>query len=395
MAGSDRSGRTVRQPTGYDAYLPYDLPPRNPPIDVARLVMPLTAAAEELGRLDGAAAWLPDVDLFLGMYVRREALLSSQIEGTDCTLDDVFTFELGSVSDAIPELDVQEVVNYVGAFHYAIERLSSLPLSGRLLCEVHARLLRAGRGSDKSPGEYRRTQNWIGPPGATLATASFVPPPVKEMGDALVALEHFIHQTRGEDSLPLLIRCGLVHAQFETIHPFLDGNGRMGRLLITMMLCESGALAQPILYLSTYLRSHRDEYFSRLTAVRYQGDWEGWLEFFLVGIAETARDATRTAQDVHALRDELRTSLQEVGGSARELRLLECLYQQPIVNARWIESTIGVSQPAAGSFIRRLEQLDILHEITGRARRRVYRFDRYLDLFSRPMSEPAADTTLS
>jgi Fic family protein len=395
MAGSDRSGHYVRQPTGYNAYLPSDLPPDNPPLDLARLLLPLSTAAEALGRLDGAAARIPDVDLFLGMYVRREALLSSQIEGTDCTLDDIFTFEMGVDAKAVPEVDVQEVVNYVAAFNYAIQRLDSLPISGRLLCEVHAQLLRSGRGADKSPGEFRRSQNWIGPPGATLYTASFIPPPAKEMGDALTALEHFIHQTQGDSRLPLLIRCGLVHAQFETIHPFLDGNGRMGRLLITMLLCESGALARPVLYLSTYLRQHRDEYFARLTAVRFDGDWEGWLEFFLAGIAETALDASRTAQQVHTLREDLRSALQEAGGSARELQLLDRLYQQPIVNSKWIESAIGVSHPAAGGFIRRLEQLLILQEITGRTRGRVYRFNRYLDLFDRPIAGPADDTTLS
>lgn len=357
--------------------------------------MPLATAAEALGRLDGAAARIPDVDLFLGMYVRREALLSSQIEGTDCTLDDIFTFELGAHTAEVPEIDVKEVVNYVAAFNYAIHRLDSLPIGGRLLREVHAQLLRSGRGSDKSPGEFRHSQNWIGPPGSTLATASFIPPPIKEMGDALTALERFIHQTAEDDRLHLLIRCGLVHAQFETIHPFLDGNGRMGRLLVTMLLCESGALAQPVLYLSTYLHQHRDEYFARLTAVRVDGEWEDWLEFFLAGIAETALDASRTAHQVHALREDLRGSLQEAGGSAREMQLLDRLYLQPIVNSKWIESAISVSQPAASGFIRRLEQLDILHEISGRARGRVYRFNKYLDLFDRPTSGPADDTTLS
>jgi Fic family protein len=297
------------------------------------------------------------------MYVRREALLSSQIEGTDCTLDDLFAYELDGDKAELATLDVQEVVNYVAALNYGLERLDSLPISSRLIREVHALLLSRGRGSDKTPGEFRTTQNWIGPPGSTIATAKFVPPPVVDMEQAISDLEKFIHEARNANSLPALILCGLVHAQFETIHPFLDGNGRIGRLLITLILCD-GRRGTAVLYLSNYLRRHRSRYFDLLTAVRITGAWEEWLEFFLAGIEQTASDAASTAQRVHELRENTRKSLEEAGASAKELAMLDGLFRQPLVNGKWVEKTVGVTAMTANAYLRRFVEVGALREIT-------------------------------
>jgi Fic family protein len=393
MTGSERSGYNVRQPGAFDAYIPRPLPPV-PPLDLSRLVAVLSAADQSLGWLFGATRHLPDQDLFLGMYVRREALLSSQIEGTDCTLDDLFAYELDGDKAELATLDVQEVVNYVAALNYGLERLDSLPISSRLIREVHALLLSRGRGSDKTPGEFRTTQNWIGPPGSTIATAKFVPPPVVDMEQAISDLEKFIHEARNANSLPALILCGLVHAQFETIHPFLDGNGRIGRLLITLILCD-GRRGTAVLYLSNYLRRHRSRYFDLLTAVRITGAWEEWLEFFLAGIEQTASDAASTAQRVHELRENTRKSLEEAGASAKELAMLDGLFRQPLVNGKWVEKTVGVTAMTANAYLRRFVEVGALREITGRARNRVYRFDPYLDLFDQPVTEDVDDVTNS
>ena len=393
MTGSQRSGYNVRQPGGFEAYIPRPLPPV-PPLDLSRLVTALSAADQALGWLFGATSHLPDQDLFLGMYVRREALLSSQIEGTDCTLDDLFAYELDDNKAEVATVDVQDVVNYVGALNYGLERLDSLPISSRLIREVHALLLSEGRGSDKTPGEFRTTQNWIGPPGSTIASAKFVPPPVVDMEQAISDLEKFIHEARDANSLPALILCGLVHAQFETIHPFLDGNGRIGRLLITLILCD-GRRGAAVLYLSNYLRRHRSRYFNLLTAVRITGAWEEWLEFFLAGIEQTASDAASTAQKVHELRENTRGSLERAGASAKELTMLDGLFRQPLVNGKWVERTLGVTAMTANAYLRRFVEVGALREITGRARNRVYRFDPYLDLFDQPVTEDVEDVTNS
>ncbi|TAK67226.1 MAG: Fic family protein, partial [Dehalococcoidia bacterium] len=299
-AESHRAGRYVQQPTGYKAFVPAPLPP-DPPIDVDSAIVRLLSEANlAVGRLDGAAQTLPDPDLFVAMYVRQEAVLSSQIEGTQSTLDDVLAFELDAAgSRGLPQ-DVSEVVNYVHAMNYGLNRLASLPLSLRLIREIHGELLHEGRGSERSPGEFRQSQNWIGPANTPLNRALFVPPPVTEMNDALDNFERFLHE-RGD--LPVLIHCGIAHAQFETIHPFLDGNGRVGRLLITFQLCHENVLQRPLLYLSNFLKRNRVEYYDRLMAVRTAGDWEGWLRFFLRGVAETAEEATLTARSIVSLRE--------------------------------------------------------------------------------------------
>ncbi len=392
MEGHERSGRVVRQLEGYRAFEPVPLPP-DPPLELldSGLLGKLSAADAAVGRLDGLARSLPDADLFLAMYVRQEALLSSRIEGTECTLDDVLAFELDEAA-SVPALDVGEVVNYVAALHHGIELLEQLPLSNRLLREVHAVLLSEGRGSEKSPGEFRRTQNWIGPPGASLAAATFVPPPPHLMEQAMADLERYLH----DRSLPVLLTAGLAHAQFETIHPFLDGNGRVGRLLVSLLLHERQVLTRPVLYLSTYLLRHRARYFEHLTAVREAGDWEAWVGFFLDGVLASAADAATTAERVHHLRETDRTAVTTTGGTANDLRLLDALYAQPLVNARWVEAHLDVSPTTANNMLERLGNAGVLRETTGKKRYRIYRYDRYVDLFE-PASAggPEADETIT
>ncbi len=391
--GADRSGYYVHQPGGFSAFVPRALPPK-PDLDLGQLLGALSAADQALGRLDGVTSQLPDANLFLAMYVRREALLSSQIEGIDCTLDDVLAFEISEPVADLPTVDVQEVVNYIAAMNYGLGRLDELPISRRLLCEVHAHLLRDGRGAEKTPGEFRRTQNWIGPKGASLSQATFVPPPVEEMSRAISDLEKFIHDSaENAGGLPLLVVCGLVHAQFETIHPFLDGNGRIGRLLITLLLCERGALRVPVLYLSTYLRRRRTRYFELLTDVRFKGDWESWMLFFLEGVRDTAQEAAETARRVHAMREDHRRVLSSAGGGVNDLALLDRLFTQPLVNAKWVGQALGVTPATANSILARFERAGLLREITGQARNRVFRYDQYLSLFDQTEADEVHDET--
>lgn len=339
------------------------------------LVRLLSDADQRVGRLDALVSALPDADLFLAMYVRQEALLSSRIEGTECTLDEIIASDLSPIGPT--SLDVGEVVNYVAALGHGIGRLSSLPLSNRLLREVHEVLLRTGRGSDKTPGEFRRTQNWIGHPGCTLSEASFVPPPAHVMNDSLSDLEKFLHTS----DLPVLIVAGLAHAQFETIHPFLDGNGRSGRLLISLLLHERKTLTKPVLYLSTFLKQHQRDYFRCLTAVREDGDWEGWLAFFLNGVSNSAANAAATATRIHQMREQDRQRLVDAGGQKNELALLDRLYKQPIVDSGWVERELNVAKATANKLLARMEVAGILRETTGFKRNRLYRYDEYVDVF--------------
>lgn len=345
----------------------------------------LSAADRDVARLDAIAELLPNPDLFIAMYVRHEAVLSSQIEGTQSTLEDVLAFEADATGNDAPK-DVEEVVNYVRAMNHGLRRLSELPLSLRLIREIHSELMHNVRGSEKSPGEFRTTQNWIGPQGSTLANASFVPPPPHALMETLGALETFLHQ--GKADVPLLIRCGLAHAQFETIHPFLDGNGRVGRLLITLMLCEERALMRPLLYLSVYLKAHRAEYYDRLTAIRQSGHWEPWLKFFLRGISVTARAATQTARDIVLMREQHRAA---VAKNAKALKLLDALLQQPLVSPNRIAEIVDCSHPTAIKLARDLEARGWLHEVTGFERNRLYRYQPYMDLFHREAVEHALE----
>ena len=374
-----RAGRYVRVPLGYRAFIPAPLPPV-PPLDLdAELVRLLSEADRELGRLDGASELLPDPDLFVYMYVRREAVLSSQIEGTQASLVDLLEFESERARARTPD-DSAEVANYVKAMNHGLERLASLPVSLRLIREIHGVLLEGVRGAERNPGEFRTSQNWIGAPGSPLNNASFVPPPPAEMVAALSDLERFIHDG---SELPVLIKVALVHAQFETIHPFLDGNGRVGRLLITFLLCETGILKRPLLYLSHYLRRRRPEYYDRLQAVRDRGDWEGWLRFFLGGVRVVAAEATETARRLITLREEHRELVAGSLGRRADngLRLLESLYPAPFLDIREAQRRSGLSHARANSLVQAFADLGLLREITGRKRDRFFIYDPYVALF--------------
>ena len=389
MPDSTRAGRYIQQTTGYRAFIPAPLPPEPSVAFDGELLTLLSQADRDLGRLDAIARLLPNPDLFVAMYVRHEAVLSSQIEGTQSTLEDVLAFENPDHSAAESPGDVEEVVNYVRAMNHGLARLADgFPLSLRLLREIHAELMQGVRGGDKTPGEFRRSQNWIGPAGSTLAHAAFVPPPPHELPTALGELENFLHQHRQQ--LPLLVRCGLAHAQFETIHPFLDGIGRVGRLLITLLLCEDGALSRPLLYLSVFLKANRAEYYDRLSAIRSQGHWEPWLKFFLRGVSVTARAATQTAQDIVSLQAAHRAQLT---GHARALTLLEHLYRHPLVNAKTVAKITQSSAPTAIKLLQTLEQKGLLREITGQGRNRVYRYQPYVDLFHRESVQQVFDAS--
>jgi Fic family protein len=372
-----RAGRYVQQPTGYRAFVPAPLPP-DPPLRIDLTLWEwLSRADQAVGRLDGIASIVPNPNLFVAMYVRREAVLSSQIEGTESSLDDVLTFELDPRRRGLPG-DVEEVVNYVRAMNYGLARLASLPLSLRLIREIHGELMRNVRGAEKQPGQFRTTQNWIGPAHAPLARATFVPPAPGDMWRALDDFERFLHDTGG---LPTLVHTAIAHAQFETIHPFLDGNRRVGRLLITLLLVHQGALRLPLLYLSYFLRRNRAEYYDRLTAIREADDWESWVRFFLRGVVETAEEATATARSILQLRDEHRASIEAHGGGLNALRLLDLLFQRPIVDARLVANTLGVTFKTAIRIIRQLEVVGLIQEVTGGKRARKYRYGAYLRLF--------------
>jgi len=377
-SGSTRAGRYVRQRTGYAAFIPAPLPPR-PPIVLAGLHALLSRADQAVGRLDGVIQTVPNPDFFVYMYVRREAVLSSQIEGTQSTLEDLLAVEL-EPRPAWRDLpaDVDEVVRYVHAMNYGLARLGELPLSLRLITEIHRELLAGGRGSRRLPGEFRRSQNWIGPENATLAEATFVPPPVHEMKQALGDFERFLHD---DDELPALIHAGLAHAQFETIHPFLDGNGRVGRLLITFLLVFRGVLHRPMLYLSVYLKRHRAEYYDRLTAIRSSGDWESWLRFFLTGVAETAEEATATARAILDLREQHRRLIQERTSGVNGLRLLDLLFERPLVHVNLVKDSLGIAFVTANKLVEQLEGVGLLEEITGRKRDRIFSYSPYVALF--------------
>lgn len=367
------SGEVVR------AFVPRPLPPQ-PPID---LTGPRQSSLEQAllacGRLDGVSALLPDPDLFLYAYVRREAVLSSQIEGTQSSLSDLLLFELEE-APGVPIDDVVEVSNYVGALEHGIARLrEGFPLSNRLLREIHAKLMARGRGADKSPGAFRRSQNWIG--GTRPGNAQFVPPPPRWVEDCMADLERFIHQQPA--FLPALVKAAVAHVQFETIHPFLDGNGRVGRLLIALMLHEAAVLRQPLLYLSLYLKQHRAEYYRLLDTVRREGDWESWLDFFLEGVAQTAGSAVSTAHRLLALFQEDGERIEALGRSAANtLRVFHALRARPIANVNDLAARTGVSYPTAAKSVDALTELGIVRELTGRKRDRVFAYDRYLAILN-------------
>lgn len=385
-SGSARAGRYVRQRAGYAAFIPAPLPPDPPVVLDGPLHALLSRADQAVGRLDGVIQTVPNPDFFVYMYVRREAVLSSQIEGTQSTLEDLLAVELDP-RPAWRDLprDVDEVVRYVHAMNYGLARLSDLPLSLRLITEIHGELLTGVRGSHRLPGEFRRSQNWIGPENATLEEATFVPPPIYEMKQSLDNFERFLH----DQELPALVHAGLAHAQFETVHPFLDGNGRVGRLLITFLLVHRGVLHRPLLYLSVYLKRHRAEYYDRLMAIRNAGDWESWLRFFLTGVAQTAEEATVTARAILNLREEHRGVVQDRIGGVNGLRLLDLLFERPLVHVNLVKDKLGVAFVTANKLVEQLEGLGIVDEITGRKRDRIFSYTPYVALFRD--QPPAAD----
>lgn len=375
---ASRLGRYIETPVGGEvvrAFIPPPLPP-SPDIDLLPLLDRLSSAERALGRLDGASVLLPRQELFLYMYVRKEAVLSSQIEGTQSTLADLLRFETEAQTGQ-PIDDIREVSNYVDAMMFGLDRLKEFPLSLRLIRELHARLLQSGRGETKDPGEFRRSQNWIG--GTRPGNALFVPPPVCELDACLDAFERFIHETQSH--LPPLIKAGLLHVQFETIHPFLDGNGRVGRLLVTLFLCANGVLRNPLLYLSLYLKTHRTDYYRLLQEVRENGAWEAWLEFFLDGVAETANQAFEAAvriADLFAKDRERIAKESDRAGSA--LRIHDLLQLHPFATANDLVARTGLSAPTVNAALADLERFGVVNEITGRRRGRVFSYRAYLDI---------------
>lgn len=379
-ASAYRAGRYLPQPAGYRAFVPRPLPP-DPAVRIEGGFQRLLSDADRaLGRLDGSIQTLPNPDLFVYMYVRKEAVLSSQIEGTQSSLHDLLAAEADVLTAERPQ-DVHEVINYVDAMRHGLERLQTLPLCNRLILEIHKRLLAGVRGGRLTAGELRRSQNWIGPAGCTLQDATFVPPPPADVATALGDWETFLHNP---GDLPALVQIGLAHAQFETIHPFLDGNGRIGRLLITFFLCQQGILQRPVLYLSYYFKQYRDEYYERLQAVRDRGDWEGWLDFFVRGVLGVSREAAATASRIPVLREDHRQRITDKLGRAagNGHRILERLYERPVFQVVDIQRFLDITYVGANSLVSRLAALGIVQETTGRKRHRVFRYGPYLNLFS-------------
>ena len=360
------------------AFVPNPLPPE-PPLELDAEIQDLAEKAMlALGRLDGLTAVLPDPSLFLYSYVRKEAVLSSQIEGTQSSLSDLLLFEIEGVA-GVPLDDMQEVSNYVAAMNYGLERLETLPLSLRLLREIHGVLLAKGRGSQREPGEFRRSQNWVG--GTRPGNALFVPPPPDQVLECLGALEKFLHND--PIKTPLLIKAALAHVQFETIHPFLDGNGRLGRLLITFLFCAEGALREPLLYLSLYFKQHRQQYYDLLQSVRLTGDWESWLRFFLTGVQESAHQAARTAKALMTLASADEKRIQGLGrASGSALRVHGLLRAQPILSLGAASKALKLSVPTVTSAMQHLTTLGITRETTGRRYGRIYAYDQYLKLLN-------------
>lgn len=381
MEYEKRAGFFMNSSSGYKSFVPSPLPP-NPPIEYDEDIQSLLSQADrKLGRLDGVTQILPNPELFVAMYVRKEAVLSSQIEGTQASFVDVLSAEYNQVDDQ-RQNDISEVINYVNAMYWGLDQLKTFPLSLRLIRNIHKRLLQNTRGSQRNPGEFRRSQNWIGPAGCTLSTATFVPPTVPDMESALANLENFFYQ---EDRIPALIKISLIHAQFETIHPFLDGNGRMGRLLITFWLCQQEILSKPLLYLSYYFKENRTEYYDRLMDVRKKGDWENWVKFFLRGVAEVADEATGSAKAILKIKDEVSKKLYATDSSnSNYQRLLDFLFEQPLIKRTDIEKMLGVSNPTAGNIIETFCQLGILHDCSPqKSRNKTYAFAEYLNILER------------
>ncbi len=374
-------GRLERRSGGsepFTAYLPNPLPPE-PPLRLDALHDLLERANRALGRLDGISMLLPDPSLFLYLYIRKEAVLSSQIEGTQSSFSELLLYE-NSAAPGVPFDDVREVSRYVAAMEHGLARLrGGFPLSLRLLKEIHGVLMSEGRGSERTPGEFRSSQNWMS--GTRPGNAAFVPPPAETLFEHLGALEKFLHDQPVRT--PTLIKAALSHVQFETIHPFLDGNGRLGRLLITFLLCAEGALSQPLLYLSLYLKQHRGRYYELLQRVRTDGDWEEWLTFFLEGVETTADQATATARRILGLFEADRERVNTLGRAAGSaLRVHHYMQKVPVLRIPLAAAALDLSTPTVGAAIRNLQETGIVREVTGRGRDRVYAYGEYIAILN-------------
>ena len=362
----------------YRSYVPAPLPPK-PAIDMDRLYKPLDQAMKALGALDALAKLLPDIGLFLFMYVRKEALVSSQIEGTQSSLSDLLLFE-NAENPLVPLDDVEEVCNYIAALNHGLERMQEgFPLSIRLIREMHKILLRGGRGANKDPGEFRRSQNWIG--GIRPGKALYVPPPPEMVGELMSDLEKFAHDEN--QKLPTLVKAALIHVQFETIHPFLDGNGRLGRLLITLLLCDDGVLVQPILYLSLYFKEHRQLYYDLLQDVRLKGDWERWCDFFLDGVTAMATQAADDAKQIIDLLERDRVRIGQIGKASKTaLKIHAYLLKKPYLSIAKVAEELGISIPSITSTVQKLVDIGVLKEMTGKSRNRIFAYGAYLDILA-------------
>jgi len=360
---SDRAGKVIQTVTGYYAFVPSPLPPEityDPP-----LTLLLSQADAALSELSGLGRYLPNPDLLIAPYVKREALASIRIEGTQADLSDLLLDEI-EPKRTPPGSDVKEVRNYVAALSVGIRKLNMLPMAGRLVRELHAVLMKNVRGQERTPGEFRRSQNWIGPPGSTLADATYVPPPPEEMHECLKHWEIFMND-RGK--IPELIQCALIHEHFEAIHPFLDGNGRIGRLLITLFLIERGRLSKPLLYLSSYIEQHKADYYALLQSVRTQGNWSGWFRYFLAAVRDTARSAINQSQSILELRDTFRKKLHK---QHKAMLLLDSLFTNPYTTVSRAALQLGVTAPTAFKTIGFLEKVRMLEEVTGKGWGRVW-----------------------
>ncbi len=377
---SGLAGRAVRTAAGYWAFVPNPLPPA---ISWTEELVPVLSEADRaIGELAGLGRSLPNPHLLIRAFIRREAVLSSRIEGTQASLSDLYAYEARQLALFEQPSDAREVYNYVRALEYGLTLLQTLPVSLRLIRQIHAQLMEGVRGEHQTPGEFRRSQNWIGPPGCTLKEAPFVPPPVAEMHEALNVFEKYLH---GPSSLPPLVRLGLIHYHFEAVHPFLDGNGRIGRLLISLLLCAWDLLPQPLLYLSAYFEAHRQAYYDLLLAVSQRGAWEDWLRFFLRGVADQAGDAMLRARYLQDLRERYRSGFQAAQAAAGLLQAVDLLFAQPVLTVRQVERQLGVTFSTAQRYVKRLEDAGLLHEVTGQARNRVYRADEVLRAIEKPM----------
>ncbi len=374
------SGSLVTSMAGYLTFVPQPLPPElswSP-----ELVKVLSEANRYLGELAGLGRTLSNPHLLVRPFVRREAVLSSKIEGTQASLEDLYRYEAVQLSFLEKGSDVQEVQNYVQALEYGLDRLNSLPVSLRLMCELHGRLLEGVRGNEFAAGEYRRGQNFIGPPGSSIETAIYVPPAVPDMLPALDSFEKYIHSP---SDLPHLIRLGMIHYQFEAIHPFADGNGRLGRLLISLLLCSWGLIPQPLLYLSAYFEKYRSQYYDRLLKVSQANQWEDWLTFFLSGIVVQSQDASFRIKKLQDLRDRYHDGLQKGRAPARLLQVVDLLFQQPIITMKQVETDLDINFTAAKRYVEQLVTLGVLHEVTGYARNRIYRADEIMQTIEGPI----------